>query len=430
MMSRRLLVGIGGLALAGILIVVAILVRALPAPEVVPTPDDSPALETVESTALIAARDDTGAIAGAVLLGAHNVNPTGSWVDLQPGLSMDIAESGTVTLAMEGGWRPETIAEQVGMQLGVWVDTVLVMDRLAFAGLVDSVGGVSVDVPRRIVAIDPSTGQRTVVARPGLRHMFGPTAARYALTLTPNETQLERMERFHQVLEHVILQLPGNPDRVRSILGSLGALARTLGSFDEIARILLQYQTAAAARGESEDVLPARFVATVRPTPSGESAGGRSPQSLLPDAYYAIYRTDPVEVARLMRQQFRLALRIPGENGALPRVRVLAAGVPNDVVASVRDSLFGAGFSFVWGGPVPQQSASQVRVSSVADRESYGLPIAAALGLPESAVVVDKSSAAGVQAAVIVAPNNPSPTGTPTGTASPTPTLPTATPAQ
>ena len=136
-----------------------------PRPELKPTPTPSPSAVGTpdQSTLLVAVRDENSFITDAVVHGAvtkPNTIPVGSWLSMQPGLAIAVNNLGSVSLSQRGPFAPADVARDVSNELGFDVDGALVVDRLAFAALVDSVGGVSVNSPVPIVAIDADGKRR------------------------------------------------------------------------------------------------------------------------------------------------------------------------------------------------------------------------------------------------------------------------------
>lgn len=379
-MTRRTVVALGSLALVVVCILIAVLVRTRPAANPTPEPLPSPSTTVAQKTIFTAVRDDTDAIAGAIVLGTEGSPATGSWLSLQPGLGVDVEQTGTVTLAEIG---PRPVPASTGLvsnQLGVAIQGGWIMDRLALAAMVDAVGGITLDLPQPVVRVNPD-GTKTVLAKAGNRRVFGPAAAQYAIALGPKEPQAARMARFDEVWGKVIRQLPGNVDRVRSIVGSLGSSSRISESPDYIANALLEYQTALAERATTTTSLPV----------SGSDSGPAATFTQNPQAAFAV-----------VSDLFGPSLPAVGENGALPRIRMVSEGISSGSFVAAKEAVVNAGNTFVWGGQRPRSTTSRVFVASQAAKESVGVPLATALGLPKSAIQVSREQVVGVQATVLL----------------------------
>lgn len=101
----------------------------------------------------------------------------------------------------DGG--PELAMRTVEYNLGVRVHYYARIDFKGFEKAVDLIGGLDIDVPRRIVdtayPLENDAGVITVVFEPGPQHMDGETALQYARTRNA-DSDFGRMERQRQVL--------------------------------------------------------------------------------------------------------------------------------------------------------------------------------------------------------------------------------------
>ncbi len=385
-MNRRLLAAVAVLVLILILVAVAVLVRtSATQPEIQPTP--SPTTTTPgtpnQDTMLVAVRDENSLITDAVVHGAvskPDTVPVGSWLSLQPGLAIAVNELGSVSLSQRGPFAPADVSGDVANELGFDVDGAVILDRLAFAALVDSVGGVTVNPPVPIVAVD-ADGETTVLVKAGPRKLFGPAAAQYVIALNPDEEQAGRMARFDDVWRQVLLKLPGNVDRVRGIVGSLGSLSRLGISPETVAASLLNAQTSLTARTMTSGV-PTAIVAGVGST--------------------AIYTVVPAGTEHTIVTLFGPSLLVPVVDGVMPRVRVSAAGASYDAIDDASAAFKTERISLVWGGQRQTATATQIFIPDSAQR-ALGEQVARTLGVPASLVRVDPTQTVGVQASVQLA---------------------------
>ena len=398
-MSRRLVVGTGLLALALVSIAIAVLVRTMPAPTPDPSPTPSPTQTTVaQQTLMIAVRDDEGDIADSVVIGTDSTvtPPVASWLSMQPGLEMGVTNTAVLTLAGIGPDAPQDSALNVSNLLGFNVNGAMVLDRLAFAALVDGVGGVTVNPAYPIVALAPN-GTSTVVVKAGERKIYGPTAAAYVITLNAGENQTARMDRFNEVFQQIIQKLPGNLDKVRSIIGSLGSSSRISLAPETIAEILLELQTAQNDQAVTNGI--------PQTTARGNSAA-------------ALYLVNPAENQPVMTKLFAQSILVPGQNGAYPRVRLMAAGITNDSVLRVQQEMLNDNLTMVWGGEIAPVKHSVIFIPDEASRPLVQ-QIVTTLGLTSPDVRINPKQTIGVQASIKLgrdttmssATATPSPTG-------------------
>lgn len=379
-MSRRLVVGTGLLALVLVCIAIAVLVRTMPAPTPDPSPTPSLTQTTVaQQTLMFAVRDDEGDIADAVVIGTDSTQtpPVASWLSMQPGLEMGVTNTSPLTLAAMGPDAPQDSAQEVSNLLGFNTNGAMVLDRLAFAALVDGVGGVTVEPAYPIVAV-ADNGTSTVVVKAGKRKIYGPAAAAYVITLNPGESQTARMDRFNEVFKQVIAKLPGNLDKVRSIIGSLGSSSRISLAPETIAEILLELQTA-----QNDQTVTNGIPQT---TARGNGAS-------------ALYLVDPGANQPVMTKLFAESMLVPGKNGVFPRVRLMAAGITNDSVLRVQQAMLADSLTMVWGGEVAPVKHSVIYIPDEASR-ALGQQIATTLGLTDPDIRVNPKQTIGVQASV------------------------------
>lgn len=77
----------------------------------------------------------------------------------------------------------KTLADEIGTNLGIEIHHTVKVDFIAFTRAVDIIGGVDIDVPYRIEDLeypDENYGYDPFIIEPGLRHLDGATALKYA----------------------------------------------------------------------------------------------------------------------------------------------------------------------------------------------------------------------------------------------------------
>lgn len=107
------------------------------------------------------------------------------------------------------GSGPALVRRSIQESFGVDVDHVVRLDFEAFVKLVDAVGGIEVDVPKRIVdyaypAADGGT--ITVTFEPGRQHLNGEQALQYARTRHQDD-DFQRAGRQQQVVDALVSKL-------------------------------------------------------------------------------------------------------------------------------------------------------------------------------------------------------------------------------
>jgi hypothetical protein len=103
--------------------------------------------------------------------------------------------------------------DALGDLMGVTVDGSWVLDGAAFGRLVDTLGGIEVDVDVTVLS------GRNVVMQPGRQRVNGARALTFATYLAPGEQEQSRLARLQAVVDGIVSALPGD---VRALVGSLG----------------------------------------------------------------------------------------------------------------------------------------------------------------------------------------------------------------
>ena len=264
------------------------------------------------------------------------------------GLLVDAGAAGEMTLARTAV-LPDTLASprSVSNALGVTVTGAFVLDRLAFAGLVDAVDGVWIMADGKPV------------------HMAGPAAADYILTEIPGEAEGLGIERFQKVLDSVLLRLPDSEGEIRQVVTSLGVLARTTIPTTQVVSILA-------------DVHAAMIDGAVRST--------TVPTSVLRPGIDSIDVLQQPEALQLTVSMFPSMILRPGESEP-PRVLLRDATDSTLDIVAARDVIVRSGFLCVSGGHVVTVVATRINVpGNSAAARAIGEQVAEALGLPVDVV--------------------------------------------
>ena len=336
--------------------------------------EDAPAAQpetttvsTSPGTLLLQATDEHGVAVANALLGTGGTGTRGAEL-LLPAQLLVPAPS-PVTLAATAA-ATDTLQARNGATslLGVRIDASVVLDRLALAALVDGVGGVPLSITEPVQVFDAG-GRLVQVIPAGPRVLDGVTASTYALTLQPGESETARMRRFRDVLDQVLRALPGTAEGMRQLVLSLGSLAKSTATNDELVAVLSAIQADAAADAIDVRTLPTLVVradrAAVMQRPEGPSMAAR----MFPEAL------------------------MPMGTPTAPVVQVWAAGASGAQAAAAVDRLQGIGVTPV---PVGRTDAARTRVllpDRQPDTVAFGTTVAQALGRTGADVVVDRGAA-------------------------------------
>ena len=228
----------------------------------VPSPDPTPTQDLVEETLFLQVLDADGYARGNVVIGIEPPGTDPLTVFLAVPASLLVAEGDdSVTL----GTTPQSADTLAGVaaieeSLGLRVDAGLQLDRLAFAGLVDAVDGVWIELDRPILL--PAIGEegRVRVLGPGWVKMDGIAAADYAVLRIPGESEDDRIARFLDVLGETIERMPRTEDQMRQLLTSLGSLAQSTVPTEELVPFLMTVRSDVDFGDVRTEVLPVEII--------------------------------------------------------------------------------------------------------------------------------------------------------------------------
>jgi LCP family protein required for cell wall assembly len=141
------------------------------------------------------------------------------------------------------------VRDTIETVFGVPLDGYILIDFSGFENVVDSVGGVDVEVPYAIVDEEYPTedyGTEVVTFDPGLQHMDGETALKYVRT-RHGDSDDARRERQYQVLLALFDKGKsiGSVTRFDDIIGALGGSVQTSFPFEQqltLARLGLEIE--------------------------------------------------------------------------------------------------------------------------------------------------------------------------------------------
>ena len=253
----------------------------------VPSPDPTPTQDQVEETLFLQVLDADGYARGNVVIGIEPPAADPLTVFLAVPASLLVAEGDdSVTL----GTTPQsadTLAAVTAIEesLALRVDAGLQLDRLAFAGLVDAVDGVWIELDRPILL--PAIGEegRVRVLGPGWVKMDGIAAADYAVLRIPGESEDDRIARFLGLLQEAIERMPRTEDQMRQLLTSLGSLAQSTVPTEELVPFLMSVRSDVGAGRVRMEVLPVEIIrGGARPASIAAPDADALVQALFPDA--------------------------------------------------------------------------------------------------------------------------------------------------
>ena len=280
--GRVILVAVGALA-----IVLGLGVVSLLTSEGVPTPNPSPTQEQVEQTLLLQVLDGDGYARGNVVIGIEppGTDPLTVLIAMPASVLVPQGDD-SVTLGVTPQ-SADTLAAVTAIEqgFGLRIDAGLTLDRLAFAGLVDGVDGVWVELDRPVLLPAIGEEERLRVLGPGWVKLDGIAAADYAVLRIPGESETDRVERFLGLLEDALERLPRTDDQVRQLLTSLGSLAQSTVPTDDLVPFLKTVRADIGSDRVRAEVLPVELIrGGARPASIAAPDADALVQALFPDA--------------------------------------------------------------------------------------------------------------------------------------------------
>lgn len=158
-------------------------------------------------------------VVGALLMANKNNR---SIAAIEPNVVVDMREFGLMDLRSASNQASAgQLVDALNVSGGLSIDGILNLSEIGLGALLDSVGGVTVNVPAKLKF--PAAESREVRTLPaGKTHLDGATAAAYAIYRQPGESAAEQSLRFRPVLTSVLDSLPADPQRLNTQLTSLG----------------------------------------------------------------------------------------------------------------------------------------------------------------------------------------------------------------
>ncbi|TXH44299.1 MAG: LytR family transcriptional regulator [Actinobacteria bacterium] len=287
----------------------------------------SPTAAPIPGTLLVQLRDPKLLAAGSVLLGVREGERldqlwwTAQWWIDQVGIEE--------VSAAELGRKPVPyVMQTVQNQIGVPVDDAWVLDRLAFAGLVDAVGGVRIDVEQPTVYLTDAGTPALIAA--GIQTLSGAQAADFVLDASLTDEDV-RLGRFQAVWDQVLRRFPTDVDKARTLVVSLGALSKATMPTEELAVYLSEAHglRIRGAYAEARVRLDGQNAVRVRP----------------PQGVREAYALDPIATRRRVEALFDGYPALEE-----PVARFQAVTVRDEAVEQMRADLLERSWQSSWGG--------------------------------------------------------------------------------
>jgi LytR_cpsA_psr family len=338
---------VGAVVLLGVVIAATVGILVARQQPVTPPPDEPPAPAT--RTLLVQLRDPSLLAMGSVMMGVDEARLDQLWWTAD--WWIDQAGVQEVSAAELGRKPVSYVMQTVQNQVGVTVDDAWVLDRLAFAGLVDAVGGVRIDLRRPTVYL---TDQGTPALLPaGVQTLAGAQAADYVLDASLRDETL-RLVRFQSVWDQVLRRFPTDPEKARTLVVSLGALSKATMPTEELSVLLADAHDLriTGAYAQAQVGLDEGNAVRVRPVEGVRIA----------------YAVDPARTAQDLGSVFD-GFPAPEE----PVARIQAVTIRSADIEALRAQLLGRSWQSAWGGRTITAATAVVVDPSVPDEQVVGL---------------------------------------------------------
>lgn len=187
---------------------------------------------------LIALIDSTQHIISATVLQKSSDDTMFHVTNVDPEMLITVGDQPPVKLADSGlGGSFDGVDQALALALGTPIEGSVYLQRLALAGLVDSVGGISV-VSDDIYRVS-DLGELDAYVFKGTATLDGKEASGFAMIRGRTETPEHFTDRTNQVLRAVFENMPSDQQRVEEVLSALGSLARSNVPTASVAKLIV-----------------------------------------------------------------------------------------------------------------------------------------------------------------------------------------------
>jgi len=159
-------------------------------------------------------------------------------INISPKIAIQFGEAGLMSAEQAGTQvSPEVISDAIATATGIRIDGTITLQRLAIAGLVDSVDGVEVNAKAGLLVSGPD--EDPLYVPPGQQRLDGQHAAGYAMFQQFIEDESALFSRTNEVIRAIFNNVPIESGALDETLASLGSLARSDISTQDISDFFL-----------------------------------------------------------------------------------------------------------------------------------------------------------------------------------------------
>ena len=342
------------------LLTTAFFIKGQQQPNAVPIQNETGEIKTL----LVQLAGDDKATGGLALL--VNEEKVGLRIfNISPRVVSQFGSAGLMT-ANEAGMQvpPKVVAEALATATGIRIDATLTMQRLAIAGLVDSVGGVQVNAESGLLVSGPNEEAKYVP--PGVQTLDGQHAAGYAMIKQVIENEDKQVARMDEVLKAVFSKLPVDNAKADETIAALGSLARSNVATSDIAKFLVSLN-------QENLWQKAKFYSVITdPSELQQQANSNWLRVRQPDNFKKVAKIAPRSLMHFTQTSTRIEVTTSD-----PRTR-----------AKIANEIGQLGFYFIDGGYSKTPTKTTIRTSASVSKEDISR-IKEKLGLPEIEVTWD-----------------------------------------
>ncbi|WBB59397.1 LCP family protein [Streptomyces sp. WMMC500] len=321
------------------------------------------AAEEKRDTLVVHLHDTDGGGSATALLVNNATTGKGTTVLLPNDLAVS-GDDGTATTLGQAvdeqgaGATRDAIDTLLGSQIkGSWR-----LDTPYLEILVEGVGGITVDADATVPGA--KKGDDPLVEEGQKRRLNGEQAIAYATHLADGEPQTAQLQRFGQVMQAVLRNLPSDPAGAKSLVKSMGMVLDPSLSEAELAASLASLSELAKEGAYATETL---------------DVGGDG-------------RPSEQATRKVVEDVLGGTVKSP-DGAAAPRVSVQNGAGSAKPAETAKVALVNGGFTFVDGGQAAEPAeTSEVRYKDAAAKEQ-AVQVAKTLGLPEKAVAKGETPA-------------------------------------
>lgn len=342
------------------LLTTAFFIKGQQQPTAVPIQNETGEIKTL----LVQLAGDDKATGGLALL--VNEEKVGLRIfNISPRVVSQFGSAGLMT-ANEAGMQvpPKVVAEALATATGIRIDATLTMQRLAIAGLVDSVGGVQVNAESGLLVSGPNEEAKYVP--PGVQTLDGQHAAGYAMIKQVIEDEDKQVARMDEVLKAVFSKMPVDTAKSDETIAALGSLARSNVATSDIAKFLVSLN-------QENLWQKAKFYSVITdPSELQQQVNSNWLRVRQPDNFKKVAKIAPRSLMHFTQTNTRIEVTTSD-----PRTR-----------AKIANEIGQLGFYFIDGGYSKTPTNTTIRTSASVSKEDI-TRIKEKLGLPDIEVTWD-----------------------------------------